>query len=138
MENSLSNRLYLKERLYGFKMQEDRSIANYLDDLDKIVLEMSNIGIKVDDEDKAVLVLNSLPSSYSSFKKTMKYGRKTLTLEEVQFALRSKELELKKEWSNGEGLSIRERSNKRHNKGFNTVQISWQKKVLSQFERRTS
>ncbi|KAJ9675848.1 hypothetical protein PVL29_024682 [Vitis rotundifolia] len=58
---------------------------------------MSNIGIKVDDKDKAVLVLNSLPSSYSSFKETMKYGWKTLTLEEVQFALRSKELELKKE-----------------------------------------
>ena len=97
MENSLSNRLYLKEKVYGFKMQEDGSIANYLDGLDKIVLEMSNIGMKVDDEDKAVLVLNSLPSSYSNFKKTMKYGRKTLTLEEVQFALRSRELELKKE-----------------------------------------
>ncbi|KAJ9688953.1 hypothetical protein PVL29_014555 [Vitis rotundifolia] len=68
---------------------------------------MSNIGIKVDDEDKAILVLKSLPSLYSNFKETMKYSRKTLTLEEVQFALRSKELELKKKGSNGEGLSIR-------------------------------
>ncbi|RVW97586.1 Retrovirus-related Pol polyprotein from transposon TNT 1-94 [Vitis vinifera] len=109
MQNSLSNRLYLKERLYGFKMQEDRLIADNLDDFAKIVLEMSNIGIKVDDEDKAVLVLKSLPGLYSNFKETMKYGRKTLTLEEVQSALRSKELELKKKGSNGEGLSIRGR-----------------------------
>ncbi|KAJ9697688.1 hypothetical protein PVL29_007014 [Vitis rotundifolia] len=78
---------------------------------------MSNIGIEVDDEDKTVLVLNSLPSSYSSFKETMKYGRQTLTLEEVQYALRSKELELKKEESNGEGLFIRGRLDKRNNKG---------------------
>ena len=69
-------------------MQEDGLIANNLDDFAKIVLEMSNTGITVDDEDKAVLVLNYLPSSYSSFKETMKYGWKTLTLEEVQFALR--------------------------------------------------
>ena len=117
MQNSLSNRLYLKDRLYGFKMQEDRSIADNLDDFAKIVLEMSNIGIKVDDEDKAVLVLKSLPGLYSNFKETMKYGRKTLTLEEVQSALRSKELELKKKGSNGEGLSIRGRSDKRNNKG---------------------
>lgn len=55
---------------------------------------MSNVGIKVDSEYKAIVVLNSLPSSYSIFKETMKYGRNTLILEEVQSALRSKELEL--------------------------------------------
>ena len=97
-------------------MQEDRLIANNLDYFAKIVLEMSNIGIKVDDEDKAGLVLNSLPSLYSSFKENMKYGRKTLTLEEVQFVLRSKELELKKEGSNGEGLPMGGRSDKRNDK----------------------
>lgn len=69
------------------------------------------------DEDKEVLVLNSLPSLYSSFKETIQYDRKTLTLDEVQSALRSKELELKKEGSNGESLSINERSEKRNNKG---------------------
>ncbi|KAJ9686017.1 hypothetical protein PVL29_015076 [Vitis rotundifolia] len=78
---------------------------------------MSNIGIKVDDEDKVILVLNSMPSLYSSFKETMKYDRKTLAFEEVQYALKSKELELKKEESNGEGLSIRGRTKKRYNKG---------------------
>ena len=48
-----------------------------------------------------------MPSLYSSFKETMKYSMKTLTFEEVQYALRSKELELKREGSNGEGLSIK-------------------------------
>jgi hypothetical protein len=45
---------------------------------------MERIGIKVDDEDKAMVLLCSLPNSYKGFKETILHSRDSLTLEDVK------------------------------------------------------
>ena len=93
MTKSLANRLFMKQRLYSYKFHEDRSISEQLTDFNKAVDDLENIDVKLEDEDKAILLLNVLPKSYDDMRDTMLYGReKTITLEEVQCALRSKEL----------------------------------------------
>ena len=84
MTQTLTNRIYLKAKLFGFKISDDKTVTHNLDDFNKIVLDLENIGLKVEDEDQAILILNSLPRSFTNFVETMKYGRETLSLEEVQ------------------------------------------------------
>ncbi|KAK9080130.1 hypothetical protein SSX86_001805 [Deinandra increscens subsp. villosa] len=118
MTKSLSNRLYLKKRLYTFQIHPGKSLIEACDEFNKIVLDLENIEIKVDDEDQAILLLSAFPQSYENFVDTLMYGRETLSMEEVLAALKSRELkkrteEVKDEGS--EGLFVRGRSEK---KGF--------------------
>jgi len=47
--------------------------------------------VHLEDEDKTILLLFSLPRSFESLKDTMLYGKEGIvTLEEVQVALRTK------------------------------------------------
>ena len=120
MTKSLANRLFLKQRLYTFKMPMGRTIEEHLDEFMKVILDLENIDIKIDVEDQALLLLKSLPSSYETLSDTLMYGRDCLNLEEVQSALMSKELKKKSEGkvdsprhSSGEGLVTRARPAKR-------------------------
>ena len=51
MTKSLVNRLYLKQALYSFKMIEDKVLAEKLDMFNKLILDLENIDVKIDDED---------------------------------------------------------------------------------------
>ena len=116
MTKSLVNWLYLKQDLYSFKIHEDKSIDEQLDTFNKLILDLENIDVTIDDEDQTLLLLSSLPKSYSNFKDTLLYGRDSLMLDEVQAALNSKELNHRsKDKGNAvvEGLNVRGRSDKR-------------------------
>ena len=57
-----------------------------------------------------LLLLCSLPKSHAHFKETLLYGRESLTFEDIQSALYSKDLNERKEHkpsSVGEGLSVK-------------------------------
>ena len=59
------------------------------------------------------MILNALPKSYSSLVDTLKYGRETLSLEDVQVALKAKELESKPDRKQAaEGLNVQGKSKK--------------------------
>ena len=116
MIKSLVNRLYLKQALHSFKMQDDKSIDEQLDVFNKLILDLENIDVSIDDEDQALLLVSSLPKSYTNFKDTLLYGRESLTLDEVQAALNSKELNHRSEENSNtvtEGLNVRGRTDKR-------------------------
>ena len=55
IKECLANRLYLKQRLYSFKMQEGRSIEDQMDEFNKIIDDLANVDIKIKDEDYYVL-----------------------------------------------------------------------------------
>lgn len=115
MTKSLANRLYLKQRLYTLNMQPGTSIEDHMDEFNRLILDLENIEVKIDDDDQALLLIRSLPSSYEHLADTLVYGRETLTLEEVQAALISKELTKKSESKDegaSKGLNVRGRQDK--------------------------
>jgi len=81
-----------------------------LTEFNKIIDDLENIEVQLEDEDKTILLLCALPKSFESFKNIMFYGKEgTVTLEEVQAALRTKELTKSKDLrihERGEGLSV--------------------------------
>ena len=82
-------------------------------------MDLENIEIQIKDKDQALLLLRSLPSSYEVLCDKLVYSRDSLTLEEVQTALMSKDLKKRteyKEREKGEGLAVRGRFDRRENK----------------------
>jgi len=110
MTKSSAHRQLLKQQLYLFKMVESKVIMEQHTEFNKILDDFENIEVQLEDEDKAILLLCALPKSYESFKDTMLYGKEGIvTVEEVQAALRTKELTKSKDLrinENGEGLSV--------------------------------
>ncbi|PON82264.1 hypothetical protein TorRG33x02_219660 [Trema orientale] len=50
MTKSLSNKIYLKEHLFGFRMDSTKSLEDNLDDFKKITVGLANIDEKISDE----------------------------------------------------------------------------------------
>jgi len=139
MTNYLPHRQFLKQQLYSFKMVESKAIMEQLTEFNKILDDLENIEVQLEDEDKVILLLCALPKSFESFKDTMLFGKEgTVTLEEVQATLRTKELAKTKDLrihENGEGLSVsrgngggrgnrRKSGNKSKSKCFNCHKMS--------------
>ncbi|OMO73383.1 Integrase, catalytic core [Corchorus capsularis] len=95
MKKSLTNRLFQKQHLYTFKMAENTPIKDHLDSFNRIILDLGGVGVKIEDEDLALILLCSLPRSFQNFRDTMLYGRDTIALKDVKYALLSKELQNK-------------------------------------------
>jgi len=110
MTKSLAHRQFHKQQLYSFKMVESKTVTEQLTKFNKILDDLENIEVKLEDEDKAILLLCALPRSFESFKDTMLYGKEgTVTLEEVKAALRTMELTKSKDLradENSEDLSV--------------------------------
>jgi len=115
MTKTLPTRIYLKQKFYSFKMNDQKSIDENVDEFTKLVSDLENLDVKIDDEDQAIFLLNSLPKAYEQLCDTLKYGRETLTLDEVVSAAYSKELDLNANPKNAraEGLNVRGRTEKR-------------------------
>nr|GFD01836.1 retrovirus-related Pol polyprotein from transposon TNT 1-94 [Tanacetum cinerariifolium] len=91
MTKSLVNRLYLKKKLYTYYVSPGTKLGNHIDEFNKLILDLANIHIEIEDEDHALMLLTSLPSSYKNFVKTLLYGRESLTMEDVLVTLNSME-----------------------------------------------
>ena len=46
----------MKQWLYTLKMQEGMHLCDHLDEFNKILMDLKNIDIKVDDEDQALIL----------------------------------------------------------------------------------
>ena len=100
-------------------MHEDRLVGELLDFFNKLILDLENIDVTIDDEDQALLLMCSLPKSYSHFKEILLFGRDFVSLDEVQAALNSKELNERKEkmsFRSGERLTVRGKTFKKNSK----------------------
>ncbi|GKA19407.1 retrotransposon protein, putative, ty1-copia subclass [Tanacetum coccineum] len=112
MTKSLANRLYMKKKLYTYYMSPGTKLGDHIDEFNKLILDLANIDIEIEDEDQALMLLMSLPSSYENFMETLLYGRESLTIEDVLATLNSKELKKRTEGTKeeaGDGLYVRGR-----------------------------
>ncbi|KAH9669963.1 hypothetical protein KPL70_022004 [Citrus sinensis] len=112
LRKSLAKRLYMKRRLYTFSMKDGVAMKDHVDEFNKLILDLENVNIILEDEDRALILLSSLPESHEHFVDTLLYGRQTLSLKDVKDALESKDLKKRaelKDQSNAEGLDCFEK-----------------------------
>lgn len=76
-------------------MDEGKEMRKHLDDFNKIIIDLNVVCVKTEDEDKAIILLSSLPIVYEHFVDTMLYGKQTLTMSEVKSTLNLKDLQRK-------------------------------------------
>lgn len=95
MTKSIENRLYLKKKLFRFEYKGGISLSEHLDNFDKILADLQNLDVKIDDEDKALLLLNSLPDSYEHLINTLLYGKEEIKYGEVSSILTNNEVRKK-------------------------------------------
>ena len=84
----LSNKLYLKE-LYNLRMSENTDALQHLSKFNDLISQLLQFQVIFDDEDKAMLLLASLPSSYEKLMTTLLYGNDTLKFKQVSRSLLS-------------------------------------------------
>jgi hypothetical protein len=77
-----ANKLRLKERLYTICMAEGTTIQSHINEFNSVCVDLESLDVKIDNEDKAILLVVSLPPpSFNHFKEIMLYGNHTsLTL----------------------------------------------------------
>ncbi|GJT36148.1 hypothetical protein Tco_0926567 [Tanacetum coccineum] len=96
-------------------MHSPKKLFEHIDEFNKLISDLANI-VDIDDEDQALMLLTSLPSSYDNFVETLLYGRESLTLEDVLSSLNSQELKKRTDAKDdGDGLYVRRRSDHRDN-----------------------
>ncbi|KAL5770852.1 hypothetical protein ACOSP7_015006 [Xanthoceras sorbifolium] len=79
LKKTLTNKLYNKQCPYSLCMNE------------ALIMDLQNLDVNINDEDQALLLPCSLPSSYRHFRETMLYGKYTISLKDVKTTLKTKE-----------------------------------------------
>ena len=72
-------------------MTKQTAVLEHLNFFNKVINELL-VDVKIDEEDKAVILLSSLLELYDHIITTMLYGKETLILEEVTSTLLSNEI----------------------------------------------
>jgi hypothetical protein len=95
MSKTVTTKLYLKQKLYGLKMQEASDLAGHINVFSQMVTDLEQLGVKIETEDKAIILLCSLPSSYEHVVTTLTYGKESIKVEDIIAALLAQELRIK-------------------------------------------
>jgi hypothetical protein len=104
MSKDLTSKMHMK-------MKEGGSVLNHLSVFEEIVSDLQAMEIDYDDEDLCLILLCSLPSSFTNFRDTFLYDHDTLTLDQVSVAFHAKEkmkhvVSSEGSASNGAALSV--------------------------------
>ncbi|KAL7224792.1 hypothetical protein ACSBR1_026138 [Camellia fascicularis] len=78
-------------------MREGVNFMEHLDEFNQVLMELDAISAKIEEEDKAILLMVSLPPSYEHVRTTLMYEKNTLELDEAVTALISHETLRKRE-----------------------------------------
>ena len=98
--------MHLKKRLYSFQLKGEIS-SDYINNYTELLADLTNLDVVVEDEDKALILLSSLPDEgYETFVLTLINGRTFLSYSEVITTLINLELRRKdKEYSTSDILA---------------------------------
>ncbi|XP_017981005.1 PREDICTED: uncharacterized protein LOC108663030 [Theobroma cacao] len=120
LAKSLSNKLQLKQKLYRLKMEENEDLMKHMNEFDGIIDQLKKVDVKVEEEEKALLFLASLPDSYEVFVESLICGMDTITLEQAQATLMSREARKKSKEADRDpnGLALEIEANRRKSTEF--------------------
>ncbi|KAK5839321.1 hypothetical protein PVK06_008098 [Gossypium arboreum] len=89
MSKTLTSKLHMKQRLYAHRLEEGASVHEHLIVFKEILSNLEAMEVQYDKEDLGLILLYSLPPSYSTFRDTILYSRESLTVDEVYDSLTS-------------------------------------------------
>ena len=95
MTTSISKIAFLKEKLFSFKMLSNKSVNENFDDFQKLIVELENSKEEISSENQTILLLNSIPESFSNVKDALKYDRQSIEPDDIINALKMRETEMK-------------------------------------------
>ena len=72
-------------------MKERTTVLEHLNIFNKVINELLITDVKIDEEDKALILLSLLPESYDHIVTIMLYGKKNLILDKATLNLLSNE-----------------------------------------------
>jgi hypothetical protein len=91
MQKDLTSKMHIKMKLFTHKLQEKGFILMHISVFTEIMANLTSMEVKFDDEDLTLLLLlYSLPTSYSNFRDTILYSHDELTVSKVYEALTAK------------------------------------------------
>jgi hypothetical protein len=127
MTKSLTNKIFLKRKLYSLCMKEGTKIVYHLNIFNTLLVQLTSMGVKFESEDKAITLLCSFPMPWDHFVTSISFS----TIESIEFdvivgALMSKETRKKSnsETSTSEVMMVRGRPKER---GHGQRDFSWSK-----------
>ena len=113
MTKSLASRFYIKKMMFTLKMVDGSSLEGHIDEFNKVCDTLEIIDEGLDNEGKTLLLVSSLPPSYSNFVDALMYGRQTLSLDEVKATLNTKGLQEKsRNMNSSEVLDVKAKTDK--------------------------
>lgn len=113
MSKSLTNKQFLKQKLFGLKMIEGSDLIQHINTFNQIISDLLRIEVTFNEEDQALMLLCSLPSSMENLVTTLLWGKETLELEEVTAALLAyNQRRQQTEGISGEGLVAKGRKDR--------------------------
>ena len=121
---SLSNKLFLKKKLFKLEMKEGEDMMKHINIFNALINDLNRIDVQFIDEDRALLLLASLPDSYEHFVTTLMFGKSTLRCNEVVQDIQSHVTMRKKEgggdgYSHNEGLTARDGGGQNGGRNYN-------------------
>ncbi|KAL8550371.1 hypothetical protein ACS0TY_008987 [Phlomoides rotata] len=71
---SVSNKLFVKQKLLDFRMLDGKDLNEQLDTFNRYIDDLEDLDVKLEDDDKALMLLNALPRSLENFKDSVLFG----------------------------------------------------------------
>ncbi|KAL8497127.1 hypothetical protein ACS0TY_020707 [Phlomoides rotata] len=124
---SVSNKLYVKQKLLDFRMSDSKDLNDQLDTFNKYIDDLEDLDVKLEDDDKALMLLNALPKSLDNFKDSVLYGNQDgVSYDSVLTAVKTKILRVqgrdakddKKAHDPAESLNVKFKKGKKFQKGI--------------------
>ena len=116
MTKSLTNKILLKRQLFTLRMKEGTKISDHLNAFNTLVCQLSSMEDIISSEDKAILMLCSLPESWAHFVTSISLSSvESISFDEIVGAMISEETRKKSslETSTSEVMIARGRSTER-------------------------
>ena len=106
---SLVNKLFLRKKLYHLRMEDGDSVTDHLNVFNTLVSQLVSVDIKMEEEDKCITLLCSLPDSWDNLVVAIGSSTKSaLKFEDIVSSLLSEEMRRKSmESQNVDVLSMR-------------------------------
>ncbi|KAE8735884.1 hypothetical protein F3Y22_tig00000329pilonHSYRG00358 [Hibiscus syriacus] len=73
--------------MFGGRGHDDHDLVQHMNVFNQIISDLARLDVKIEDEDKAMILLCSLPPSYEHMVTTLTYEKETIKVEEITTTL---------------------------------------------------